>query len=121
MAAWGSRGEGLEAVIRGHRILVVDDGLDHAKSLEMLLRSEGHQVMSLCSPMKAAEMAIQFAPRIAIIDVLMPILDGVGLCKYMRGQPRGKSMYLIAISGGALEEKDLVAAGFDAFFRKPID
>jgi len=113
--------EGIAGLIKGHRILVVDDGLDHAKSLEMLLRSEGHQVMSLCSAMKATEVARQFAPRVAIVDVLMPILDGIRLCQYLRRWPWGRSMHIIAISGGAFEKAELVAAGFDAFFRKPID
>jgi len=103
------------------RVLVVDDNADSAESLKRLLTREGYQVMALQSPLKAVELAQVFTPHVAIIDVSMPIMDGLALCRYMRELPVGKQMFFLAISGFDYTDEQIRSAGFEEIFLKPID
>jgi len=104
-----------------HRILVVDDSRHSAETLERLLLNEGYTVLALSSPTKAAQIGADFRPHIAILDLAMPVLDGVSLCKYLRRRPGGGEMHIIAFSGRDYGAEQLKTAGFDQFLMKPLD
>jgi DNA-binding response OmpR family regulator len=104
-----------------HRVLVVDDNLDAARTLQQLLINEGYQVMAFGTPMKAMELARVFTPHFAILDIAMPIMDGLSLCSFFRRWHWGKKMHIIAVSGRDYTDEEVKAAGFDGYFMKPLD
>ena len=108
---------------RTRRILVVDDNVDHADSLSMLLSIDGHEVHSAHDGIEALEAAERLRPEVVLLDLGLPRLDGFDTCRRLREQPWGKSMLLVAITGWG-QDVDRVKsseAGFDYHLVKPID
>ncbi len=109
--------------ITSHRILVVDDNRDSARSLAMLLKFLGNKTQMAFDGLEAVEVAAKFLPEIVLLDIGMPRLNGYDACRKIREQPWGKSMVLVALTGWGEDEarqksKD---AGFDGHIVKPVD
>jgi signal transduction histidine kinase/ActR/RegA family two-component response regulator len=105
------------------RILVVDDNLDSAESMAMMLTLSGHEVAMAHDGMEAVERAREFQPEVAFLDLGMPKLDGYEAARSIRRQSWGKQIMLVALTGwGQQEDKRRSReAGFDAHLVKPID
>lgn len=105
------------------RILVVDDNLDSAESMALMLKLSGHDVATAHDGMEAVELARDFQPDVALLDLGMPKLDGYEAARSIRQQSWGQGMLLVALTGwGQQEDKRRSReAGFDAHLVKPID
>jgi two-component system CheB/CheR fusion protein len=105
------------------RVLIADDNIDAALSLEMLLTGSGYEVRTAHNGVDAFDAAQSFRPGSAILDIGMPGLTGYEVAKRIRAQPWGAGMLLIAVTGwGQPEDKrEARAAGFDLHFTKPVD
>jgi signal transduction histidine kinase len=104
------------------RILVVDDNVDAADALAMLLRLSGHDAVTAFDGVEALGLAANFRPDIVLLDIGMPRLDGYGTARALRAEPWGRDLTLIALTGwGQPKDRDrTVAAGFDAHLVKPV-
>ena len=113
--------DGQEPVRR--RILVVDDNLDSAESLAMMLSLCGHEVATAHDGLAALKLAQEFQPDVALLDLGMPKLDGYEAARSIRQQAWGRDMMLVALTGwGQAEDKRRSReAGFDAHLVKPVD
>ena len=99
----------------------MDDNVDAATSLGSLLESHGHSVRTCFDGSSAFAAAAQLAPEVAFIDLNMPYPDGIELAKMIRGQPWGKGVRLVALTGMG-QPGDLARtreAGFDEHLTKP--
>lgn len=105
------------------RILVVDDNVDAANSLALLLRMSGNQVETAYGGLQAVEVAERFRPEVVLLDIGMPELDGYDTCRRIREQPWGERMLLVAQTGWsqAEDQRRTREAGFDGHLVKPID
>jgi signal transduction histidine kinase len=106
-----------------HRVLVVDDNIDAADSLAMLLRLYGHEVRTVHNGLAALEAASAFHPGIVLLDLGLPGMDGYEIARHLRKHADGYPFRLAAVTGYG-QEKDLVRsrqAGFDQHLVKPID
>jgi PAS domain S-box-containing protein len=105
------------------RILVVDDNADTATSLAMLLELAGHEVESANDGVEALLVAERFRPRLILMDLGMPRLDGYSTARQMRLSPWGDEVKLIALTGWghAADRQRTHEAGFDAHLVKPVD
>jgi CheY-like chemotaxis protein/two-component sensor histidine kinase len=105
------------------RILIVDDNRDSADSLGMLLRIMGNDIQTAYDGQEGLEVAGEFRPDIALLDIGLPKLDGYEVCRRIREQPWGKGVVLIAASGWGQEEDRGRShdAGFDRHLVKPVD
>jgi CheY-like chemotaxis protein len=105
------------------RILVVDDNVDAAESLAMLLRLEGHEVATAHDGGEAVATTATFKPDIILLDLGMPELDGYSAARLIRQQPGGAEILLIALTGWGQDDdrRRTEAAGFDAHVVKPVD
>lgn len=104
------------------RILVVDDDPLNLDFMAELLRSRGYDVVTAADGEAAWEMLQQsHAPRMLVIDWLLPGLSGPELCRRVRGQPDGQQVYIILITGHNPSERlhEGLAAGADDFLAKP--
>jgi two-component system CheB/CheR fusion protein len=105
------------------RVLVVDDNVDAAESLVLLLRLRGHEVEVAFSGPMALETVAAFKPDVVLLDIGLPGLDGYQVARAIRRQEGGAKMILVALTGYGQEEDRRLAleAGFDHHLTKPVD
>jgi CheY-like chemotaxis protein len=111
------------AATPGCRILIVDDLRDNADSLGILLQSLGHDVRTCYHGETGIQIAEQFRPDVAFVDLGMPQIDGYEVCRRIRAQPWGAKMFLVAQTGWGQEfdRRRTQAAGFDQHMVKPLE
>jgi nitrogen-specific signal transduction histidine kinase len=94
-------GAGLPAAIgRRHRVLVVDDNVDSAESLALLVRTCGHEVRTAHDGPTALEAAIDFRPDAVLLDIGLPGLSGHEVARRIRRQPSLEGILLVATGYG---------------------
>jgi PAS domain S-box-containing protein len=104
------------------RILIADDNLDAAESLQLWLQLAGHQVAIAANGTEALSVAETFLPEVALLDLGMPDLSGFDVARTIRKAPWGRGIVLIALTGWGQEEdrRRTAEAGFDHHLTKPI-
>ncbi len=104
-----------------HKILVVDDNVDAAEMMEVILTLEGHEVVLAYDGTRAIKTALEQRPAVAVLDIGLPDLDGYEVARQIRQQ--APDILLIALSGWGQEEdrRQSQAAGFDHHLVKPVD
>ncbi len=109
------------AAPRPRRILVIEDNLDAAESLRLVLELEGHQVAVAHDGPQGIDRARQLTPQVVLCDIGLPGMDGYAVAKALRGEPGLRDTFLVALTGYALPEDQRRAAdaGFDAHLTKP--
>jgi CheY-like chemotaxis protein len=105
------------------RMMVVDDNVDAAEMLAMLLEASGHEVLVEHGSRKALERAREVAPQVCLLDIGLPEIDGNELARRLRAQPETANSVLIAVTGYGQESdrEQVLAAGFDHHLVKPVD
>ena len=104
------------------KILVVDDEPDILQILTYNLEKEGYQVFTASDGEAGIRIAEKERPVLIILDIMMPKMDGVAVCRYLRGKPEF-SKTLIAFLTAMEEETSQIAAldfGGDDYITKPI-
>ncbi|HYD97176.1 MAG TPA: PAS domain S-box protein [Noviherbaspirillum sp.] len=106
---------------QGLRILAVDDNVDAANMLSMLLESFGYAVFVEHHPAKAIELARRIRPEICILDIGLPGFDGYELVRRLRELPEMEGVKYAALTGYGqpADQEKALAAGFDCHFSKP--
>jgi CheY-like chemotaxis protein len=104
------------------RILIADDDDDSLACLANLLNGMGHEVALAANGAQAVKVAQQFEPEVVILDLGMPLLDGLGAARALRDSSHGRSMLLVALTGwGQPQHREMtMEAGFDVHLVKPI-
>jgi len=105
------------------RVMIVDDNVDAAVTLSMLLESGGHRVAVEHDALRALECARQFSPQVCLLDIGLPEVDGLELARRLRALPQAMDALLVAVTGyGQARDRDqILGAGFDHHLVKPID
>lgn len=106
------------------KILIAEDDTTSKTMLEAILRKWGHEVISHATGMDAWEaMQASDAPRLLILDWVMPGMDGLVLCRKLREQTRSDPIYIIMLTAHG-ERANIVQgldAGADDYITKPYD
>jgi CheY-like chemotaxis protein len=104
------------------RILVVDDNVDAATSLAILLRAMGHEVFVAHEGASALADLSRIRPDIALLDIAMPGMSGYDVARQIRAR-LGAAVRIVALTGFGLPEDRARAleAGFDQHMVKPVD
>jgi signal transduction histidine kinase/ActR/RegA family two-component response regulator len=115
--------ERMPAIGKSQRILVVDDNRDAADSLGALLRMLGADVRVVHDGAAALDAFEQFRPRVTVLDLGMPGIDGYEVARRIRARPDAGRAALIALTGWGQERdrRRTAEAGFDYHFTKPVD
>jgi CheY-like chemotaxis protein len=104
------------------RILVVDDEAAIREYETALLSELGHEVLTAADGAEALRLAHEKQPHLILLDVMMPELSGIEVCRQLRADPRTRDIRIIVVSAvdakRALEES--IIAGADDFLAKPI-
>ncbi len=107
--------------VRAGEILVVDDNHDAAESLGLLLRGVGHEVTLAHEGETALALAPSVRPSVVLLDLGLPGIDGLELCRRLRQQGLGEAL-MVAITGYGQESdrESTRNAGFDRHLVKPV-
>jgi CheY-like chemotaxis protein len=107
----------------GRRVLVVEDNVDSAESLAMLLRMGHHEVMVTHDGATALNTLETFAADLILLDIGLPGMDGYMVAQSVRSRFPTRSIHIIAMTGYGREEDRQLAreAGFDEHLTKPVD
>jgi PAS domain S-box-containing protein len=121
------RAEGSRALPRcddlsGRRVLLADDNADMRGYVGRLLTQRGFDVEAVADGLAALEVARQRKPDLVLTDVMMPGLDGFGLLRELRADPKLAEIPVIALSARAGEEARIegMQAGADDYLIKPF-
>jgi CheY-like chemotaxis protein len=104
------------------RVLVVDDDVDSAQSLCLLLQTMGCEAAATYDGPEGLALADRFKPELAIIDMDMPGMKGREMVKHLRLQEAGALAMTVCLTGQSLREdrQGTLRDDFDAFVTKPI-
>jgi CheY-like chemotaxis protein len=102
---------------------VVDDNLDAAASLALLLEMKGNDVRTARNGREALGLAEQFRPEMIFLDIGLPGLDGHGVCQRIREQPWGQALPIVALTGWSQEadRRRSRQSGFTHHLVKPAE
>jgi signal transduction histidine kinase/ActR/RegA family two-component response regulator len=105
------------------RILIVDDCVDAADSLRLLLELNGHRVVTAYDGTRAIERALLFRPDVVFLDIALPTLDGYGVIERLRAEPGFERVAFVATTGHGQPEdrRRSEVAGFRHHLAKPLD
>lgn len=104
------------------KVLVADDNEINLQVLEEMLSGD-YRLKFARSGREAIEVAARFQPAIVLLDVMMPDIDGLTVCRRLRQMSGVSKAAIIMVSAKALpsEEADGISAGADEYISKPFD
>ena len=107
----------------GERVLVVDDNPQNLKLAKVLLRSAGFDVQTAVDAEAALKVIEDAAPRLILMDLQLPGMDGLELTQRLKVDPRRRHIVIVALTAYAMkgDEEKALAAGCDAYLAKPFD
>jgi DNA-binding response OmpR family regulator len=105
------------------RILVVDDNVDAAESLALLLKLHGYETQVAHDGMDAVAAAPLFRADVILLDIGMPRVNGYDVARLMREQAWSKDVVIIALTGWGRDEdrRQSADAGIDHHLVKPVN
>jgi signal transduction histidine kinase/ActR/RegA family two-component response regulator len=108
---------------RSLRVLMVEDNLDVARTLSLLLEGLGHEVVVMHDGQSALARVHDIKPELVLLDIGLPGMDGYQIAQQLRQNPDTRGLTLVALTGyGEKRDRERTReAGFDAHFVKPVD
>jgi DNA-binding response OmpR family regulator len=106
-----------------HLVLVVDDDTDVAETIERALRQSGEEAMVAHRGADALHLARQRTPDLVVLDIIMPGMTGIEVCRHMRASPELAPVPILFLTAkGEIGDKiDGFEAGADDYLTKPFD
>ena len=105
-----------------YRILVIDDEEDILEFIKYNLQRDGYEVYTAQNGASGLERALEVRPHLILLDMMMPVLDGVETCKAIRRSPKLRKVMVVFLSAVSDEEMQLqgYGAGADDYKSKPV-
>lgn len=105
------------------RVLVADDEAPIAELLRRMLSKEGYSVRIVNDGEAALEAVSEFKPHLVLLDVNMPGMSGIDVCRRLKQDPANRLMPVVLVTGMAQRERRIegLEAGADDFLSKPVD
>jgi two-component system, cell cycle response regulator DivK len=105
------------------KVLVADDNNASRELIREVLEMSGYDVVEAADGQDAVTAARENAIDLALVDVQMPRLDGYGVLRELRADPRLRGVPVAALTAFAMQgdRERALEAGFDAYITKPVD
>ena len=106
-----------------HAILIVDDNPVNLNLVRALLSGEGYDVLTAADAEEAMRLLREVRPRIILMDVQLPGIDGLELTRRLKADPATRDITILGLTAYAMkgDEEKIMAAGCDGYIAKPID
>ena len=107
----------------GEGILVIDDNPANLRLLRLLLSAQSYEVRTAEGAAEAINILKQFRPRLILMDLQMPGMNGFELTRWLKGDAATRGIVIVALTAYAMkgDEERVRKAGCDAYVAKPID
>ena len=102
-------------------VLVVEDEEDIRLLLRAVLESEGYEVVEATTGKEAVDTAIELVPRLILMDISLPLLDGLSATRQIKAQETLRDVPIIAVSAYHTARRRAVRAGCKDLIGKPVD
>lgn len=104
------------------KILVVDDEADICEFISYNLKKEGYQVWVANNGKEAIPIALKVKPDLILLDVMMPVMDGLEACRIIKADPEFSKTFVVFLTARAEEYSEIEGfnAGADDYIAKPI-
>lgn len=104
-------------------ILIVDDNPVNLKLAHLLLTGEGHDVRTANDAEEALEVLKVFSPRLILMDIQLPGMDGLELTRRLKADPATRDITILGLTAYAMkgDQEKILAAGCNGYISKPID
>lgn len=104
-------------------VFIIDDEVDVVEVVQMLLEAEGYNVFKAFNGKEALTLLEETTPDLVILDIMMPEMDGLEVCKRMRKINKMKDIPIVMFSAklSAVDKKESFDAGADGFITKPFN
>ena len=107
--------------MQGEPILIVDDDVGNLKLSWVLLSSRGYEVRTAGDAEEALRVLKRFSPRLILIDLQLPGMDGLELARTVKAEPSASGAVILALTTTKEDEEIALAAGCVGCIPKPID
>jgi two-component system cell cycle response regulator DivK len=109
--------------VAGELILVIEDNEKNLKLARALLRMSGYRTLEANTAEQGIELANTHLPRLILLDVQLPGMDGLAALTRLKAEPRTAFIPVVALTAFAMKEdrERFMRAGFDGYLAKPID
>jgi two-component system cell cycle response regulator DivK len=109
--------------MNGAPILLVEDNASNSKLARILLEREGHDVRTAADAEEALQALQSFVPRLILMDIQLPGMDGLTLTRKLKSDPRTRDIPVVAMTAYAMkgDESHAISAGCQGYITKPID
>jgi len=107
----------------GELILIIEDNDKNLKLVRDLLQVKGYQTIEAERAELGIELALRQLPRLILMDIQLPGMDGVTALSQLRADPRTAQIPVIALTAFAMKDdrQRFLSAGFDGYLMKPIN
>lgn len=105
------------------KIMIVDDDPDVLMATARVIRKAGYTVLESQSPVECQSIILDQKPDLLLLDVHMPKLDGIELCRVIKSDPRFQGIYVILISHlktASEDQAEGLETGADGYIARPI-
>lgn len=105
-----------------YRILIIDDEIDILEFIKYNLSRDGYEVYTASNGREGLEKAIEIRPHLILLDMMMPVMNGIETCRAIRGHADLRQTMIVFLSALNQEEQQLSGfdAGADDYITKPI-
>lgn len=113
----------MSRAVRSELILIVDDNPVNLKLARVLLTGAGHEVRTAGDAEEALEILKTFHPKLILMDIQLPGMDGLTLTRRLKADPATKNIIVVALTAYAMKGDDekALASGCAAYITKPLD
>lgn len=104
-------------------ILIIEDNEDNLELFVDVLAVHGYDITTANNGQQGVELARQLMPDLILMDIQMPVMDGMTACGILKADQATSGLKIIALTSFAMrgDEEKFRAAGFDGYLCKPID
>lgn len=103
------------------KVLIVDDDQDIIYVVERILKKNGFEVISTLRGEETIPMVKSFVPNVILLDVFLSGIDGIELCKRLKGNPETKDIPVVLFSAHTNKEEVMKFCKADDFLQKPFE
>jgi two-component system cell cycle response regulator DivK len=105
------------------KVLIVEDNAANRLLMVDILRVHGYEVMEAKEGREGIRLARDFQPDLILLDMQMPVLDGIEAARILKSDPQTWHIKILAVTSFAMkgDRERILASGVDEYMAKPID